>query len=161
MMDDVLVPTRRTLDRSRLHVDVALMMVQRLENDEAVQRRDIYNLMFDSSPIRGRNWFQIQSVRVPGDVLLQGGSAILALKRSGQQMKAALEDPEAVGPALAAQLEESQSLASVVGTTMRTHVLPPTVLAQKKTKLQHKATNLVHVLRLECSNWNVVRKTCT
>ena len=126
--------------------------------DEAVQRRDIYNLMFDSSPIRGRNWFQIQSVRVPGDVLLQGGSAILALKRSGQQMKAALEDPEAVGPALAAQLEESQSLASFVGTTMHTHVLPPTVLAQKKTKLQHKATNLVHALRLECSNWNVVRK---
>ena len=161
-LDHVALPSRQTMDRGRLWLDVAEMLRQRDLSKDGIERGDVYFVLGDSSPIGHRNFLMLEENILDGRKIQLAGQAALNMKHLSKRMLdlPPVDQGEAV--------DVSKLHARQITESFRHHVNPPTVLAQQRSKLEHKWYNMMHTWRLENWDWPLVARkaksvfqTCT
>ena len=59
------VPSAGTLPRCTMVTDCAFMRLMALRSSDQIATRDMFFLALDASPQGGRNWFLVESTRIP------------------------------------------------------------------------------------------------
>lgn len=127
-------PSRRTNERAKLWWDVAAML-------ESLLR------LMDSSPLGPINWLFVVVWILDGKNVFFVGSAAIALR--SLDAEAALADADSAQECI----DTSWQCNSVIDGAMQRHIFPPTVSAQRRSKMKHCFYNICHSIRCETSTW--------
>ena len=138
------------LSKSRLLVDVGFMLLNGVRHRrESNDSRTVRYLMADSSPIKGIDFFALESWTASGGELPLDAMDYLIATR-----KASVEDDME----RARMQELRQFHGQALQRALKKHIFPPALLGSKRASLIHKAHCMLHQLRLECGSWKDVWK---
>ena len=146
------VPSRRTIDRAKLILDVAFMEFMKSVLLLAIRNNDIFILLADESPIHGRKWLMLEWIKISGEKLIEGGRSAMRMKGIPDEVKDRQQRGLQPRPE---QIEDSMLLADFVRSTMDRHVMTPVCLS--RTKLQHKVCAFVHSWRTETKDFHKLK----
>ena len=141
-------PSRSTLCRMRLYVDVVWMRVWRKLFRELLSSALLPAVIAipDSSPQGGRNWMILILIIISGNALESAGEAALALK-SFPKTDNFLEN----------QLALMSEYFSAIREALQICVCPPACLGARKAGSRSKVHTVVHILRLLNFDFRLVR----
>ena len=139
-------PSRSTLIRARLCLDVSFMRYMADIHEADVGKGSIALGLLDSSPQGGRNWLIMEYFMLDGARLCEVLDAVLALKRFPREP-----------PFLEHQLSLMDRCVDIIFAALRHHIGVPVVLHSRHTNLPNKGYAVMHSFRLESNSWRLVQ----